>query len=312
MCSDALSFACANVDAGARTPVSGSPPAPRPWRYLVTWLLPSTCYSRIVFDQCRPHASCRSLALRVAVGLTAGLFAGLIWSSWGGAHAWHALADSDPSLARQANCAPPLAEGGCQVAGADLQSADEAEPTISLRATNTHLEGRAVSRIDVLVSNAQNVGAFDLQFSAAEKGVSLDERPFEKGPFLLRTGRQPYCLSNTDDPSSLRFTCVTLRQDPPVGADGSDVLASIYFKAPPSRSAIQFKSVTLTTPDGDVIPSRLASDTIDISPGGNGLGTLAFVLIAGAGIVVTVACVAGIVVVRRRLRRRGDSAAIAA
>jgi hypothetical protein len=84
----------------------------------------------------------------------------------------------------------------------------------------------AVIQMDVVVQNANMIGAFEfeLQFDS----LALAFQAYAVGPFLGLTGRPVTCQDVITE-HTIRIGCNTAAPPPPIGASGDGVLASLYF-----------------------------------------------------------------------------------
>lgn len=141
--------------------------------------------------------------------------------------------------------------------------------------------------VDVTVTNASNVGAYEVSLFHAFNDVGgVEIGVFEvvsitNGPFLGSTGRPVTCLDPAIDNISVRFGCVTSGPTPP-GASGSGVLATVRYRVlkatlRPMVIAVNPAVSSLTDPLGNPLPTVIGtSTTVTISaPAGAALPALA-------------------------------------
>lgn len=118
--------------------------------------------------------------------------------------------------------------GAMMVAGGLGASAQSNEPTISVAAPGTAVkEGGDVANIAVSATNVENLAAFE--FLLLYDGDIFDYESYERGDFLGSTGREVVC-QDVSETGAFKLNCITLRAAPPLGPDGSGILATVQLK----------------------------------------------------------------------------------
>ena len=113
-----------------------------------------------------------------------------------------------------------------QAGGPALMALDMDPATPGIQATAQYAEGTEQIAIDVVVQNAQAIGAFE--FWVAFNPLYLQFLGWNLGPFLTSTGRIATCHPLITE-NTLRIGCTTTGPTPE-GPSGDGVLATLYFK----------------------------------------------------------------------------------
>lgn len=177
-------------------------------------------------------------------------------------------------------------------AGAQTKSA-----SVKTQVTAIERDGKAVQQVDVVVSDVENLGAFEFVMGFHGGIVALDDNPIEKGTFLSSSGREVFCNDPTLQEDALRYQCVTLGDSPAEGATGSGVLASVYFEiVGDGVSRLEFTNSRLSTPMGEPIDATWEGGSIDA--GSSSSSNWLVWLVAGGAVLLV--CVLGAAFVWRR------------
>ncbi len=170
---------------------------------------------------------------------------------------------------------------------------------LSAVAEKTQRDGKEVVRVDLVASDVSNLGAFAFVMKFDADKVSLADHPFEVGPFLAASGREVTCPEPTVDVGVLRYACVTLGSNPPLGSDGGGRLVSVYFsQRGGGKASFALSRAEMNTPQGLTIPVTLTSAEIAVtSDDGRDWRTPAAIATAAALVLIVVAAL-----VYRRLR----------
>jgi hypothetical protein len=173
---------------------------------------------------------------------------------------------------------------------------------VRAEAFNDERDGTAVIRVDVLVEDVQNIGAFQFVLSYDGDKVAIVDNGIERGPFLGSSGREVYCDEPTIDASALRYACVTLGGEPAEGASGDGTLVSVFFEETGDGNAMfSLSRVQLAEPAGDEIPVALQEGEIRVESD-DSFPWLIVAVAAGAAVLLVAVVVAAIV--RRRVVAR--------
>jgi hypothetical protein len=88
-------------------------------------------------------------------------------------------------------------------------------------------EGVEAVQIDVVVQNANAIGAFE--FMVSFDVIALEFVGWEAGPFLGSTGRPVTCFKVITE-NTIRIGCTSTGPPPPDGPSGDGVVARLYFR----------------------------------------------------------------------------------
>jgi hypothetical protein len=111
-------------------------------------------------------------------------------------------------------------------AGPALIALDMDPLTPGIQSTGTFNQSDEFVVIDVVVQNADAIGAFE--FWVSYNVTVLEFATWELGPFLGSTGRPVTCFNVTTE-NTLRIGCTSAGIDPP-GPSGDGVLGKLYFR----------------------------------------------------------------------------------
>jgi hypothetical protein len=154
--------------------------------------------------------------------------------------------------------------------------------------------------VKVEVDGVENLGAFS--FAVSYDPDVVEARDIQRGSFLGTSGREVNCNPPNFQSGEARLTCVTLRPDPPQGAEGSGELGTVFFNVVgEGESPLTLSVVELTTPIGE----EIVSTSVDANVTVESSGSTQWWLWAIGGVVV-VAVVVGVVFALSRLRRRSS------
>lgn len=175
---------------------------------------------------------------------------------------------------------------------------------ITAAASNADRDGDDAIRVDVSVTGASNVGAFEVVFAYSDASLELrdPQASFERGPFLGSSGREVFCPEPTTTAGQVRYACVTLGSEPLEGSAGDGLLVSVYFFKREDGSGerrIALSSASVSSPMGQALPSEAATGEIRLPSGGGG-NTLWYVIGAVGAAAVVVAAGGAAVALRRR------------
>lgn len=110
-------------------------------------------------------------------------------------------------------------------AGVATLSLDMDPSVAGVQNVATHYDGSAPIPIDIVVENADQVGAFEFGFSFDV--ISVNVAAWTPGPFLGSTGRSVSCQEIRSE-NSERIGCATFGPTPP-GPSGDGVLATVFM-----------------------------------------------------------------------------------
>ncbi len=162
--------------------------------------------------------------------------------------------------------------------------------------------GEEYIRVDVLVENVSDLGAFEFILKFDGSLLEVSEDSIEEGPFLATSGRETFCQSPSVDSNALRYACVTLGEQPRAGAEGGGLLASVYFKPKGEGDApIEFDRAQLANPPGDRIEAVWESGRISVAGAGGGSRWWVWAAVA-AGLSAIFVAIFGVTVVIARRR----------
>jgi hypothetical protein len=116
---------------------------------------------------------------------------------------------------------------GAHAAGTALIALDMDPSTPGIQNSASYIEGTDPITIDVVVQNADEIGAFE--FKIYFDIEALEYLSYSAGPFLGSTGRPISCIPILSE-NTLRLGCTSTGISPP-GPSGDGVLASLYFRA---------------------------------------------------------------------------------
>lgn len=167
--------------------------------------------------------------------------------------------------------------------------AQNSDPSVDLVVTETG-EGGTV-RVDVVANNVQNVGAFEFVLGFDQDAVAVEtvnDLPIMRGPFLGSSGREVLCDPVTLESVQIRYSCKTLGPEPARGADGSGVLATIFFSfhGDVETTPLVFTGEQLATPPGEEIVAEWRSSQIGSSGGGSSKLWIAIAVVLFAAIAI--------------------------
>ncbi|MEX0751066.1 MAG: cohesin domain-containing protein [Dehalococcoidia bacterium] len=191
---------------------------------------------------------------------------------------------------------------------ASALAAQEGAASITTTTEEVDRDGERVIRIDVSVENVSNLGAFQFVMNFDGEVVHpTEDNTVQIGEFLASSDREVFCPETVIDANALRYYCVTLGEEPPDGAEGSGLLASIFFTANESGSTtLDFTRAQLATPEGDPIDTTWEPGEIVIPAEDNDGGWAMWAAIGGAVVLVGVVAIAGLSLYRRRRANTGQ------
>jgi Thrombospondin type 3 repeat len=141
-------------------------------------------------------------------------------------------------------------------------SVDMDRATPGVQSTLTRQQSDAPIVVDVVIQNAAAIGAFDIEVVFDSSALLLQS--WSQGPFLGSTGRQAGCAPIVSQ-TSLRLGCLTLGPEPPAGASGEGVLATLTFKdAHTSSTCLLLTLAQTATVAGDALPTTGQSGCLTV------------------------------------------------
>lgn len=195
-------------------------------------------------------------------------------------------------LLAMAACLAALVVAGAfalNVTGARAQSSDTAISVVP--PGDPVKEGDAPVTIAVSASNVKNLAAFE--FLLLYDGDIFDYESYQKGDFLGSTGREVVC-NEVSDTGAFKLNCVTLRQAPPLGPDGSGILATIQLKPKGSgTSELTLDKIKFSAADetATTIPVPVVNNSSVEVAASSGTNWLMWGLIIGAVAVVAIGAI---------------------
>lgn len=182
--------------------------------------------------------------------------------------------------------------GAALALGAIGAGAQSNEATISVAAPGTTVkEGGDAANIAVSATNVENLAAFE--FLLLYDGDIFDYESYQRGDFLASTGREVVC-QEVSETGAFKLNCITLRQAPPLGPDGSGILATVQLKPKGSGTSdltldrVKFSAADETATS--IVPA-ITNAVIEVEPS-SGTNWLMWGLIIGVVAVVAIGAVA--------------------